>query len=196
MDLVNHRAVDYYVEERPLEWVNGDMAFVRGEPGSLFVAIVDGAGHGPEAHAIAQESRSFLEKNADSDLPALMQGLHENLRGTRGGVAIIGKLEIERLQLRYVGIGNIVLRTFGVDTRREVTQQGVIGYQIRTPREKMLQLTRGDIVIMHTDGISSQFDVNDYPQILRDDAKTIAKALVKKFGKSDDDATCLALRIN
>ena len=59
----------------------------------------------------------------------------------------------------------------------------------------MLQLSRGDVVIMHTDGIASQFDLSDYPRILRDDAKTIANNLVKNFGKSDDDAACLVIRI-
>ena len=194
MDLVNNIKVDYFVAEKPLESVNGDTVFVDVKQEEMFLGIVDGAGHGPEAHSIAQTCRAFFEENKSTELPALMQSLHEKLCGTRGGVAIVGKLDFERLQLRYVGVGNIVLRKFGVVMKREVTQEGVLGYHVRTLREKMLQLSRGDVVVMHTDGITSQFDINDYPQILRDDAKTIANKLLEKFSKNNDDATCLVVR--
>lgn len=195
MDTVNSSNVDYFIAERPLESVNGDIAFVNFEQREIFLGIVDGAGHGPPAHAIAQTSRAFLEENRSTELPALMLALHEKLRGTRGGVAIIGSLDLELLQLRFVGIGNIVLRKFGVITKREITQAGVIGYHVRTPCERVLQLSYGDVVVMHSDGITSQFDLDSYPQILKDDAKTIANNLIENFSKNDDDATCLVIRV-
>lgn len=194
MDLIDNGAVDYFVAEKPLELVNGDIGFISVDEKQLFVGIVDGAGHGPEAHKIAQTSRDFLEKNKDVELPDLMNGLHENLRGTRGAVAIIGKLDHEASQFHYVGIGNIVLRKFGNSSERAVTQDGVIGYQVRTPKEKLMQILGGDVLVMHTDGISGYFDENDYPEILKDDAKTIANNLIKKFGKNNDDATCVVIR--
>jgi serine/threonine protein phosphatase PrpC len=70
----------------------------------------------------------------------------------------------------------------------------VIGYQIRTPKEKIMKISVGDILVLHTDGISSNFDVSDYPEIINDGAKTIANNLIKKFGKNDDDATCIVVR--
>lgn len=194
MDLVNNIKVDYFVAEKPLESVNGDTVFVDVKQEEMFLGIVDGAGHGPEAHSIAQTCHAFFEENKSTELPALMQALHEKLRGTRGGVAIVGKLDFEQLQLRYVGVGNIALRKFGNVMKRMITQEGVIGYHIRTPQERMLQLSPGDVVVMHTDGITSQFDIGDYPQILKDDAKTIANKLLEKFSKNDDDATCLVVR--
>lgn len=191
---MDNSAIEYFIAERALELVNGDTGFISTDNGQLFVGIVDGAGHGPEAHTIAQASHDFLEKNKDMELPDLMNGLHENLRGTRGGVAIIGKLDHETLQFHYVGIGNIVLRKFGNYSERAVTQDGVIGYQIRTPKEKFMQIVGGDILIMYTDGISGYFDEDDYPGILKDDAKTIANNLIEKFGKNNDDATCIVIR--
>ncbi len=195
MDSIDNGTVDYFIAERALESVNGDTGFVCGDEERLFVGIIDGAGHGPEAHTIAKSSRDFLNKNQDKELPSLMKELHEKLRGTRGGVAIIGKLDIKALQFRYVGIGNIVLRKFGSSSERAVTQDGVIGYHIRTPKEKLMKISGGDVLVMHTDGITSYFDINDYPKILNDDPKTIANNLIKNFGKNDDDATCIAMRI-
>ena len=196
MDLIDNSAVDYFVAEKPLESVNGDAGFISVDEEQLFVGIVDGAGHGPEAHSIAQASRDFLEKNKDVELPDLMNGLHDNLRGTRGAVAIIGKLYHETSQFHYVGIGNIVLRKFGNTSERAVTQDGVIGYQIRTPKEKFMQISGGDVLVMHTDGLTGYFDVSDYPEILRDNAKMIANNLIEKFGKNNDDATCVVIRFN
>jgi serine/threonine protein phosphatase PrpC len=194
MDLIDKSAIDYFISEKPLELVNGDIGFINVGDEQLFVGIVDGAGHGPEANIIAQTSRELIEKNKDEELPGIMNTLHEYLRGTRGGVAIIGKLDYGSLQFRYVGMGNTVLRKFGNSSERAVTQDGVIGYQIRTPQEKLMQLSGGDVLVMHTDGITSHFDVNDYPEIIKDDAKTIANNLIKKFGKNNDDATCIVIR--
>jgi serine/threonine protein phosphatase PrpC len=59
-----------------------------------------------------------------------------------------------------------------------------------------MQITSGDILIMHTDGLASTFDINDYPEILRDNAEVIANNLIDKFGKNNDDATCVVIRFN
>ena len=139
MAFIENTVIDYFIAERPLDSVNGDTGFIQDAEEQFFVGIVDGAGHGPEAHKIAQASREFLEMKRDWELPSLMSELHEHLRGTRGGVAIIGKLDQEALEFRYVGIGNIVLRKFGHTSERAVTQDGVIGYQIRTPKEKKME---------------------------------------------------------
>ena len=53
----------------------------------------------------------------------------------------------------------------------------------------------GDVIVMHSDGISSQFDIDDYPQILKHDARTIARNLIEKFAKNEDDAICLVIRV-
>lgn len=187
--------MDYFIAEEALEMVNGDGAFVEKNSEHLFLGIIDGAGHGPKAHKIAQSSCDFLKKNKHLELPNLMSELHEYLRGTIGGVSAIGKLDYQSLQFRYVSIGNIVIRRIGKSSKRVVSQDGIIGYHIRTPQEKCMQLMLDDVLIMHTDGITSYFDENDYPKILRDDAETIAKTLINKFGKNNDDATCIVLRV-
>ena len=196
MDIVNHNLIEYAVAEQALESVNGDGVYISQNEKHLFVGIFDGAGHGKEANIITQTGLDFLNINKTMTLPDLMSGLHKNLSGTRGGVAIIGKLDYESLKFCFVGSGNIFLRKFGNVSKRELTQDGVIGYHIRTPQEKNIQMASGDILVLHTDGISSHFNENDYPEILRDDAKTIANNLINKFGKTNnDDATCVVIRI-
>jgi negative regulator of sigma-B (phosphoserine phosphatase) len=195
MDLVSQNKLEYFIVEKALELVNGDAAYISVEEDHLFICIVDGAGHGPEAHIIAQVCLDFIIKNNALTLSAIMSNLHEELRGTRGAVAIIGRLHYESREFCYVGTGNIFLRVFGAHSKREVTQEGVIGYHIRTPKEKSIHLNTGDILVLHTDGLSSRFNESDYPDILWDDAEKIANCLVDKFEKNNDDSTCTVIRL-
>lgn len=195
MALSTNFDVDYFVAGRAFDQASGDAVLVDVTQEQIFVGLIDAAGHGPRAHAVSQTACTFLEENKNEKLPVLMQGLHEKLRGTPGGVAIIGKLDVTQLQLTYVGVGNITLRKFGIVSTRKVMQGGIIGYQLRTPIEKILQLEHGDVIVMHSDGLRGQFDINDYPQILKHDARAIARNLIEKFAKNEDDSICLVMRV-
>ena len=195
MALVNVSGFEYFSVERALDFVSGDAVFISNEGEELFICIFDGAGHGVNAHKISCIGINYIKENKDSKLPDLMKGLHKKLNGTHGAVAIIGRLNIKTRKLNYVGIGNIFLRVFGEQSKREVTQGGVIGYQIRTPKEKCISINAGDIIVFHTDGISSRFNETDYPNIFWDDAEIISNTLLSDFGKSNDDATCAVIRL-
>lgn len=186
--------VDSFVVERGLEEVSGDIGFIHEHDQKIFIGLIDGSGHGPEAREVAENCRQYLKENMELELVSLMEGLHELTRGSRGCVAVIATLDLEKLLLSYVGVGNICLRKFGNSDERTLLGEGIIGYSISTPKEKRMQLENGDVLIIHSDGIKSQFGIHDYPGILKENAKNIAINIVRKFGKNDDDATCIALR--
>jgi negative regulator of sigma-B (phosphoserine phosphatase) len=186
--------IDSFIVEQGLEEVSGDIGFIQENDQEVFIGLIDGSGHGPEAREVAEVCRKYIEDNRGMELAPLIKSLHDFIRGSRGCVAIIGSLDLENLQLNYVGMGNICLRKFGVSDERALLGEGVIGYNISTPKEKRMQLQNGDVLIFHSDGIKSQFGINDYPEIVMDDAKNIAINIVRKFGKNDDDVTCIALR--
>ena len=187
-------SVDSFVVEQGLEEISGDIGFIQENDQEVFVVLIDGSGHGHEARQVAETCKKYIEENREEDLPSLVKGMHNLIRGSRGCVAIVGSLNLENLQFNYVGIGNISLRKFGNVDERAILGEGIIGYNISTPKEKQMQLENGDLLIFHSDGVKSQFGVNDYPDIMKDDAKTIAINIVRKFGKKDDDVTCIALR--
>jgi serine/threonine protein phosphatase PrpC len=195
MESIDNKKIDCFAAENPLELVNGDGVFMHSDEERLFLAIVDGAGHGSEAHIIARASCEFIESNINLELPDIMSKLHKKLRGTRGGVSIIGKLNYNSLEFRYVAIGNVELRKIGNSSKRAVSQDGVIGYSIRTPREQSMQLEKDDRLILYTDGISRNFDESDYPNLRRDNAEVIANHLTSEFAKNNDDATCIVVRV-
>ena len=186
--------MDSFVVEQGLEEVSGDIGFIRCNKNEVFIGLIDGSGHGPEARQVAETCKKYLEENLDEDLSSMVQGMHQLVRGSRGCIAIIGRLNLVNLEFSYVGIGNISLRKFGTIDERAILGEGIIGYNISTPRQKRMQLENGDLLIFHSDGVKSQFGINDYPDIMKDDAKAIAINIVRNFGKKDDDITCIALR--
>jgi serine/threonine protein phosphatase PrpC len=195
MVVTNTNHLEYFVATRSLETLNGDAVFIDEANDELLIFIFDGAGHGASAHGIAKLAVDFINSNKELGLTQLMNALHSKLQGSHGGVAIIAKLNMISMQLNFVAIGNIFLRVFSEFSKREITQGGVIGYQIRTPKEKSINLSKGSTIVFHTDGITSRFNESDYPTIHWDDTQTVADKLLDKFGKNNDDATCAVIRV-
>ena len=96
--------------------------------------------------------------------------------------------------LEYVGIGNIFMCKVGKEVQRFICQQGVLTDS--DAEKNRVQMVPGEILILYSDGIMSNFDPKDYPNIYTDNAETIAQNITRKFAKASDDATCLVIRVN
>lgn len=188
--------MDYFLDIRPLTKNRecGDTGIIKEFDHKLFIGIIDAAGHGKEAHGIAVTFKKFLENNYQQGLVVIMKGLHEHLKYTRGAVAGLFLLDLTTGKLKYVGVGNITARIFGTNTVRIVSRSGIIGYTIPTLREERTKLYNNDVLLLYTDGIKEHFELEDYPELLQDDARTIVTNIINKFGKKNDDAACIALR--
>lgn len=185
---------DGAVRPRRGELLSGDALVVTRIEGGCFVAIVDVLGHGREAHEVAALCERYLGKHAAADVVAVMTGLHRRLRGSRGAAAGLCAIDAETGELEYVGTGNTVLRRFGSKETRLVSQDGVLGQNMRTPRPQKLQLEPNDLVLLYTDGIKDRFALEDYRGVLHHDASAVARNVVQLFGKDHDDAGCVAVR--
>jgi len=176
------------------EFKSGDTTvIVEIETGRL-VAIVDVLGHGPEASVVAEQAESYLKRFPSGDLSKLIARLHEHLRGTRGAAVGLCVIDESSGELEYVGTGNTTLRRFGSKETRLVSQDGILGQNMRTPRPQTLQLEAGDVVVLYTDGVKDRFSLDDYRGILHHDTESVARNIVSRFGKDHDDAACIAIR--
>jgi serine phosphatase RsbU (regulator of sigma subunit) len=175
---------------------SGDMAIVQRSHRTCFLAMVDVLGHGPEAHAVARQIDSFLRQNWRRDVVATLCGLHTAIQGTRGAAVGLCVLDEATGVAHYTAVGNTVLRVFhrkNGDARLSSTD-GVVGENIRTPREQTLQLAAESTLVLYTDGIHDRFRREDYPQLVYESPWTVAKTLVERFRNKFDDATCIVLR--
>lgn len=175
--------------------MSGDAVFVDQRNGTVFLAIVDVLGHGNEAHAVAQHAKKFLKNHWTADILETLLALHEEIKGTRGAVVGLCAIDLEDGCLRYVGIGNTTIRKLGRKTERIQSGSGTVGRDIRIPPEQRFQMQVGDVLLLYTDGVQDRFELKDYPDIMTDDTWTVARQVVRRFGKQFDDAACLAARI-
>jgi len=176
------------------ERLSGDAVVIKPLDHGLFVAIVDVLGHGAEAHELTHMIDAYLERYGSSDVSGLMTSLHQHLKGTRGAAVGLCAIDAAAGRMDYVGIGNTTLRRFGKAETRLVSQDGVLGQNMRTPLHQSLELDPDDLIVLYTDGVSDRFTSDDYPGVFRHGPKEVASNIVQRFGKQHDDAACVAIR--
>ena len=55
-------------------------------------------------------------------------------------------------------------------------------------------LSKGDILIVHSDGIKENNNIKAYPEVLHENSETIVKKMIQKFNKGNDDSICFSLK--
>jgi negative regulator of sigma-B (phosphoserine phosphatase) len=196
VDLNLEDALEHATRVRPCQGfeVGGDTFIIQPLEQGLFAAIVDVLGHGPEAHELTLEIEAFLANRGTHDVSELMINLHQHLRGSRGAAVGLCAIDAVAGQITYTGVGNTVLRRFGTADTRLVSQDGVLGQNMRTPNVQTLALEASDLILLHTDGVKTRFAADDYPGLLRDSPKDVVSTVIERFGKDYDDAACIAVR--
>ncbi len=190
------RYVEWYVEKCPLNNASfcGDAGFLKEYDNKLFTAVIDVLGHGKEADPVAGMCLDFLECHYREDLTAVVSALHEHIRGTRGAVVSLCRLDLQSGELAFVGVGDTTVRICNASDRRLVSRSGVIGYALPTLKQETTTLTPGDVMLLHTDGVSGRYYLEDYPELLKEDAQTIVRHIMSQFGKVTDDALFIAVK--
>jgi hypothetical protein len=175
------------------ERLSGDVAVIEQRDEVLFIALVDVLGHGASAYAVAKMAASFLRETWSSDPAETMLALHEELRGTRGAVAAICALDTTSGDSSFAGIGDTGVVGMGPHRPSLYSKEGILGSRIRAPQEQRFRLGPGDILILHTDGVSSEFRTTLPPHSGSMKADQLARRIVQEFRRPHDDATCIVV---
>ena len=94
------------------EAVAGDAALAVDLPGGVLAGLMDGLGHGRDAAAVALAAIRHLKARPAADVAAVLTGLHECLRGTRGAAAAVAFAAADG-SVAWTGVGNVVARRCG-----------------------------------------------------------------------------------
>jgi len=163
------------------------------------ILLVDGLGHGPNAAAAADTAIARFRAASDGTPAEIVALLHQTLRSTRGAALAVAEVTpaAEGAQVRYCGVGNTVALLLGaVDAPRTLpSMNGTAGLQVRTMQEFTLPWTRGNALVLHTDGITTRWRADAYPGILGHHPTVLAAALQRDHARGRDDATVLAFRL-
>lgn len=170
--------------------VCGDAVRVWETETSFLVAIADGLGHGPDAAKAAQTGLEWIDGHQDLSPAELLRGCHKALRPTRGAVMSVLTLDRANGVVRHAGLGNIMIRYRGRGDLGLLSLPGVVGVRLRKVVEQQCRLNSRDLMILHSDGISSRFSLDSLP---KGPPEAIAEWLIETQAKGHDDASCVVI---
>jgi anti-sigma regulatory factor (Ser/Thr protein kinase) len=179
----------------PGEEVNGDGWSVSKSDGQLVFMVVDGLGHGPLAAEAAREAEYIVVKNGSNSPAALLQACHEGLAKTRGAAMAAAAVDFEAGLLRYAGTGNISgsISTQSM-SRGLASHNGTVGHNSGRIQEFTYPWTNDSLLIMHSDGINTRWNLNAYPGIRAKHPSLVAAVINRDFNRGRDDATVLVAK--
>jgi anti-sigma regulatory factor (Ser/Thr protein kinase) len=181
----------------PGEDVCGDSWAANIDHSGITLLVADGLGHGPEAAEASRAAAAILAGHADLLPVAAIQLAHRALQGTRGAAAAIARIDRASEEMRFAGVGNIAVCVVQAESRQHmVSHNGIVGSNLRKAQEFLAPCGAGAIVIMHSDGIGTRWDLKQYPGLETRHPALIAAVLYRDFARKRDDVTVLVLRAN
>jgi len=103
--------------------------------------------------------------------------------------------DADRGVVRFSGIGNITAAILSAGDRRHlVSHNGTVGHSVRKVDEFAYPWPKGAVLLEHTDGLTTQWDVERYPGLLARSPSLISAVLYRDYARKRDDVTVLAAR--
>jgi phosphoserine phosphatase RsbX len=173
--------------------VSGDVYLVEELDTTLLLSVIDGLGGGVEAARAANLAAAAFRRHRTLPLQDLVKLAHADLHATRGAVVGLLKLDLVHHQASYVGVGNIGAHAYSRRTIKPISKNGILGFRLPSLLELHYAYDAGDLFVLYSDGISSQFahdgkiDIGLAPQ-------KIAEHVLETYGKASDDATVLVIK--
>jgi anti-sigma regulatory factor (Ser/Thr protein kinase) len=159
---------------------------------AVTVVLADGLGHGPLAAAASAAAMTAVLAGPAAEPAALLERAHRRMSGTRGGAVAI--VQVRGQVARFAGLGNVAGFILSADGRKSMLSvPGIAGYQARAFRQFDYEVPAGAAVILHSDGISSRWEVAAVPGVQTKDPLLIAAVLLAEAGIHRDDAGVVVL---
>jgi anti-sigma regulatory factor (Ser/Thr protein kinase) len=173
----------------------GDGWGTRVLAGNFLLMVVDGLGHGMLAAEAAREAERILAVAKDDSPHNYIQDVHSALRKTRGAAAAIARVDPEKLVLSFAGVGNISASIVSPGSSRGLaSHNGTLGQHMARVQEFAVPWNAESILVMHSDGLGSRWDLERYPGIWGKHPSMIAALLHRDFSRSRDDVTVLVAK--
>jgi hypothetical protein len=171
----------------------GDAWSVVRRNDATWVLVADGLGHGEFAASAAIQAVETFENTRSGTVAGAVEDIHLALRATRG--AAIGVARIGTATIEYCGLGNISAVIYSRGTSiNMVSMGGTAGLEARKINPFTYNFSPGSTLIMHSDGLQTQWGLERYPGIIRYHPAVIAGALFRDYNRGRDDVTVLVLR--
>ena len=181
---------------KPGQEVCGDSwGAMQSESGATLM-VADGLGHGPEAQTASLEAVRILHSNGALSPGELLERTHQALRSSRGAAVAVAQIDYANQMLVFAGVGNISGQIYaGAEPRQHlVSVNGTAGHQSQRIREFPYPWPLNGMLVMHSDGLSSQTGLEAHAGLALRDPSLIAGVLYRDFARRNDDATVVVAK--
>lgn len=171
---------------------NGDCYFIGSFEDREIIAVVDGLGHGVEAHEAASRAVQIIEENTQHSIEDIMKCINNALRSTRGAVIALFIIYKLKNEFDMISIGNIDCRhiTTG-STMKLLSYNGYVGAYSGSFKFRRHIYSKGDMLVLCSDGISSSWEVENYAEGVAKSPSLLCNLIINEYGRHNDDATIL-----
>jgi anti-sigma regulatory factor (Ser/Thr protein kinase) len=180
---------------KPGEDACGDGWAMENVGNRTLILLADGLGHGLFAAEASQEAIRVFLRNSRLNPKEILRAIHDDLIGTRGAAVAVSEINLGSRLVQFSGVGNIsgsILSRQGV--RHMISHNGVVGGEIRRLETFTYPWPDNALMLMHSDGLTSHWNLERYPGILNKCSSLIAGVLYRDYFRRTDDVTVLVAR--
>lgn len=174
------------------EVVCGDHILIRESGARIVIALADGLGHGPDAAAAARAFCEHVAASAEHAPEELLRTGGRAIAHTRGAVAAVLSFDLERGSIAFSGVGNIELSARSRAPIKPISMPGILGRPVRRINRFDYSIAVGDLLVMHSDGVSTRFTLDALGTV---PAADVAATLLAQHGKDHDDVGLVVVRV-
>jgi len=177
------------------EEICGDSWGITSLDTNVHLLVADGLGHGPEAATASLLAVDALLDNADKTPSRILQECHSKMKGSRGAAVAISNIDTESNLLNFIGIGNIAGSIYSKTKRQHLlSHNGIVGSNMHKTKEFVHDWSSDSILIMHSDGIGTKWDLDHYETLSERHPSVIAAVLHRDHTRVRDDSTIVVLK--
>ncbi|PSR56864.1 stage II sporulation protein E [Adhaeribacter arboris] len=174
---------------KPGETVCGDGWMKIEQNDCCCLLIVDGLGHGENAHQATKEAIAAFQNQVCASPAHGLRQIHADITRTRGGVMNLAVINPAENAFTYCGIGNIAGRLISAEGSKSIiSYNGIVGHNIpNTLHDHHLPWNNSYVFVLHSDGLKSRWELARHPDLLKHDPSVIAAVLYKEGTRKTDD---------
>ena len=182
---------------KPGQEVCGDSWGVEQNENECVVLLADGLGHGLEAQAASLEAVRVLHLNPSLPPGELLHRVHQALRSSRGAAVSVARIDREKRVLTFAGVGKVSAQIYsGAQAGQHlVSINGTAGHQVQRIREFTYPWPYDGMLVMHSDGLSTNAGLEKHSGLALHDPSLIAAVLYRDFTRRNDDATVVVAKV-
>jgi len=172
-----------------------DWGFAVTSGGRGMLTVADGLGHGPAAAEASRRAVEIALENASEPAGTVVTRMHAGLRATRGAAVAAAELDVVAGSVRFAGLGNIAGSIVSPrDAKSLVSHNGIAGHEMRKIQEFAYDWPPDAMLVLHSDGVSSRWDLTKYPGLAQRDPSVVAGVIYRDFSRGRDDALVVIVR--